>query len=403
MDQAATMRSAMGSPRDAIRPPGPIAGEPGCSVVHLLPSALGRGAQVFARALADRLGGPAEGHELFCLFEGDSEVEVERTTGLHGGVDASSGFRPVVLARLSRELRRASPDIVVAHGGDPYKYALLATSAPIVYHAIGTLPESACRGPRRLLWRLLVRRAALVVAVSDDVASQYRRVLGVDPRRIVVAPNGRDPARFRPADVGPDGGTVKLLFVGRLTAGKRPERFIELVRALREAGLPVHSEMVGEGPMRPSLEQQAASAGVEMLGRRDDVAQLMQRADLFVFPSAPEGEGMPGVLIEAGLSGLAVVATDVAGVSAVVSDAETGVIVPIDDFGRLVSATADLVKDPARRRAMGVEARAKCTEQFSIDVAAERWRVLLAEVMANRVRWGESRPRRSERAPARSG
>jgi glycosyltransferase involved in cell wall biosynthesis len=308
-----------------------------------------------------------------------------------------------VAFRLSRELRRASPDIVVAHGGDPYKYAALATSAPIVYYAIGTLPERACRGPRRLLWRLLVRRAALIAAVSEDVASQYRRVLRVDPRRVVVAPNGRDPARFRPADVARDGGSVKLLFVGRLTAGKRPDRFIELVRAMRDAGLPVTGEMVGEGPMRRSLEPQAASAGVDMLGQRDDVAGLMQRADLLVFPSAPEGEGMPGVLIEAGLCGLPVVATDVAGVSAVVTDAETGVIVPVDDLGRLVSATAKLVKDPARRRAMGVAARARGADQFSIDVAAERWRVLIDEVLADRARHGKSRPRRAERAPARIG
>src|SRR5580658_3558878 len=401
MCPAATMRSAMGSPRDPIGRPGRIAPERGCSVLHLLPSALGRGAQVFARALADRLDGPAERHELLCLFEGDSDVAMERTTGLLGGVRASSGFRPMALPRLARELRRAAPDIVVAHGGDPFKYALLATSAPIVYYAIGTLPGRACRGSRRLLWLRLVRRAALVAAVSDDVASQYRRVLGLDPGRVVVAPNGRDPALFRPAAGQRDGVVVKLLFVGRLTAGKRPDRFIELVRALREAGLPVQGEVVGEGPLRRSLEPLAASAGVELLGRRDDVASLMQHADLLVFPSAPEGEGMPGVLIEAGLSGLAVVTTDVAGASAIVSDAGTGVVVPIDDFGRLVSATAELVEDPARRWAMGVAARARCAERFSIDVAAERWRVLLDEVTANRAGRGESRPKRAQRAPAR--
>jgi glycosyltransferase involved in cell wall biosynthesis len=394
----------MGSPREVTRRPGGIVGEAGCSVVHIVPSAVGRGAQVAARALADRLGSPAGGHELLCLFEGASDVAVERTTGLAGGADGASGFRPVVLRRLSRALRRAGPAVVVAHGGDPYKYALLATSAPVVYHAIGTLPERACHGPRRLLWRGLARRAALIVAVSDDVASQYRRVLGVDPSRIVVVPNGRDPDRFQPgAAPARDGGVVTVLFVGRLTAGKRPDRFIELVRALGDAGLEVRGEMVGDGPLRRRLEPLAASAGVAVLGARDDVAERMRRANLLVFPSAPEGEGMPGVLIEAGLSGLAVVATDVAGVSAVVSDGETGVVVPVDDFGLLVSATTDLVQDPARRRAMGAAARARCTEQFSIDAAAERWRGLLDQVEADRARRGESRPPRAARAPARSG
>jgi glycosyltransferase involved in cell wall biosynthesis len=135
--------------------------------------------------------------------------------------------------------------------------------------------------------------------------------------------------------------------------------------------------MVGDGPLRSGLEEGAAAAGVEALGERGDVPELMRGADVFVFPSLPEGEGMPGVLIEAGLSGLPVVATDVPGVGSVVEEGVTGSIVGIDDFDALCDRVSDLLADSGRRRTMGSAARSRCESEFSIEVCAKRWRELL--------------------------
>ena len=117
--------------------------------------------------------------------------------------------------------------------------------------------------------------------------------------------------------------------------------------------------MVGDGPLYEILRPLAAAAGVEMLGRRDDAPEI-RRADIFVFPSQPTGEGMAGVLIDAGLSGLPTVATDAPGVTDVVVSGETGLVVPSDDQEGLIDAVASLVKDPVRRRAMGAAARTHC-------------------------------------------
>jgi glycosyltransferase involved in cell wall biosynthesis len=252
------------------------------------------------------------------MFEGDDEVQVDATVGLAGGAMASTGFRPAALMQLRRTLRHWKPALVVAYGGDAHKYAAVATSVPVVYYAIGTLPEAACRGPRRLLWRLLCWRAARVATVSEDVSEQYRMTLGVDARRLTVLWTGRDPTVYRPASpdgegqetgVREPGKDVELLFVGYLNTGKRPDLFIEVVDALRKRGLAVQGRLVGDGPMYETLQPMAAAAGVEMLGRRDGAPE-MRRADLLVFPSLPTGEGMAGVLIDAGLSGLPIVATN---------------------------------------------------------------------------------------------
>jgi glycosyltransferase involved in cell wall biosynthesis len=281
-------------------------------------------------------------------------------------------------------LRRSKPDVVVAHGGDAYKYAALCSRAPIVYCAIGTLPVGARKGAQRLFWRALVRRARVVAAVSDEVAAECHHVLGVPRARLLVVPNGRDPNRYRPAPekIASDSADVRLLFVGQLNAGKRPDRFIELVRALREVGLAVCGQIVGDGPMRDSIVGPAATAGIDMLGWCRDVVPMLQQSDLFVFPSLPDGEGMPGVLIEAGLCGLPVVATRVPGVSAVIEDGKTGSVVPVHDFDGLVRATAELVRHPERRLAMGDAARTKCEQTFAMSAVAAKWEELLRNVSA---------------------
>ncbi len=361
---------------------------PGC-VIHLIPSALLRGAQVSARALVDELGGPARGHFLVSMFVGDDEVPVDASVGLAGGAGASSGFSPIVLLRLWRTFRQWKPAVVVAYGGDAHKYAAVTTSAPVVYYAIGTMPEAACRGPRGLLWRFLCWRAAEVATVSEDVSEQFRTELGVDPSRLAVLWTGRDPAVYHPASPadGDQGAAVRersqdveLLFVGYLNAGKRPELFIEVVDALRKRGLAVRGRLVGDGPLYETLQPMAAAAGVEMLGRRDGAPE-MRRADLLVFPSLPTGEGMAGVLIDAGLSGLPIVATDAPGVADVVADGESGFVVPVDDRSGLVEAVASLVVDPDRRLAMGRAAIARC-QRFTIGASADRWRQLIAELSA---------------------
>ena len=120
---------------------------------------------------------------------------------------------------------------------------------------------------------------------------------------------------------------------------------------------------------------------------------------MFVFPSLWAGEGMPGVLIEAGLSGVPVVATATGGVRSIVLDGDTGFVVKVDDFDALVDATAVLVKDADRRRAMGAAAREHCVEHFSLSVVAATWRGILDPLCP---RWSNGQARMDERDTRRS-
>ncbi len=292
------------------------------------------------------------------------------------------------------------PDVVVAHGSEPLKFlvpAMVGRRRPLAYYAIGTYSGSD-RTSQLRLWRTLVSRADRIAAEGEEVRDECIDRLGVPPHRVVVTPNGRDPGVFHPADAGePEAGDegslpVHLLFVGALTSGKRPERFVEVVAALRSRGLELRATMIGDGPLRAAVALPAEKARVELLGSRSDVAEQMRRADLMIFPSRPEGEGMPGVLIEAALSGLPVVATAVPGVASIVQDGQTGLVVPVDDLEAMVCATADLVEDGRRRQRLGQAGRQRGLDHFSLDAVGRVWMDLLRPLLDQAAR--TRRPRR---------
>lgn len=333
--------------------------------------------------MASRLDEPGtRAHRLLSLFEGPDGVAVDFPLRHPDRGAPGVGFEPGLARRLRGVVRRLDPAVVVAHGGEPLKYlvpAMAGRRTPLVYYAIGTVAEQVHRPNRRALWRALVGRADVVACEGPEVLSECRTLLKVAETRSVLAPNCRDPHRFRPADtrVGSSGSeldsTPMVTFLGALTPGKRPGRFVDVVAATRAKGVGLRAQVVGSGPEYDSLSAPAARAGVELTGPSRDVVGILQATDLMLFPSLPHGEGMPGVLIEAGMCGVPVVATDAPGVRSIVVDGTTGVVVDVDDFEGLVAATVTLLEDRATRSSMGRAAREHCVRSFSLDSVAKGW------------------------------
>jgi glycosyltransferase involved in cell wall biosynthesis len=359
-------------------------------VLHVIPTARARGAQREARALADELDTPGvRAHRLLTLFDGPAEVDTDLALGIDGGDAPAEGYDPRVVLALRSLVGRLDPVLVVAHGGDPLKYlvpAMLGTRRPLVYYAIGTFAGPRDRRLRVSMWRLLLRRVRAVAAEGDEVLRECTDLLGVPAERITMTPNGRDPREFRPREPQDAPAAPLVTFVGALTEGKRPDRFVEVIAALRRQGIDCRAQLVGDGPLRGALQEPARRADVELLGSRSDVAELLRSSDLMVFPSLPAGEGMPGVLIEAGLSGLPVVATDVPGVRSVIEDGVTGIVVDVADEDAMVRAVAALVGDAGLRQDMGRGARQRCLDEFSLAAVADRWLRVLAPMLPEAAR-----------------
>jgi glycosyltransferase involved in cell wall biosynthesis len=352
-------------------------------VLHVIPSPRGRGAQHAARVLVDHLDDHnGVRHRLLGLFDGPPEVEVDVALGHPTGSRPAEGFNARVALRLRNLFSRLDPVVVVAHGGDAMKYALpavIGTGRPLVYCVIGTYA-----GPPTPLherpWRKIMAHAQLIVAVSDEVLDECTRRFGVARRKAVVIPNGRDASQFHPRSGPREDTAATLIFVGALTPQKRPDRFIEVVRLLRAEGRTLRAVVVGDGPLAGTLVPTATAHGVELLGPRSDVPELLRESDVLLFTSLPDGEGMPGVLIEAGLSGLPVVSTAVPGARTVLSEGHTGVIVD-DSVAAMVAAVGELLDGPERRAAMGASARVRCESEFNLDLMTQRWQTALRPLL----------------------
>ncbi|MGY1739531.1 MULTISPECIES: glycosyltransferase family 4 protein [unclassified Blastococcus] len=349
-------------------------------MLHLVTSTQRRGAEAFAVTLHERL--VARGHRghVAALVRGDHPPELDVP---------ALGRRPLGVAPLARVRRAArGVDVVVAHGSRTLPASVLAlagTRVPVVYVNIGDPLFWANTPSRRARVRLMLARVRAVAALSEASRTVLVERFGLAPEAVRVIPNGRRAADFPPADdarrraaraelgLHPDRDVV--LFLGALSPEKRPDVAIDAVARLDGGtGLLV----CGDGPLREEAERQAATAlgdRAAFLGTRSDVSRVLAAADVLVVPS--DSEGLPGVLIEAGMAGLPVVASDVGFVREVVLDGVSGFLVPPGD----PAATAAAVECArARREALGAAGRRYCLDRFEMEKVVDAWESLLSDV-----------------------
>ncbi len=355
-------------------------------VLHLVSYDVARGAEVYARALVDALNlAGRDANRLVTLFRGEgSQLAPDHALDVPRGPLRRVGFDPRVVTRLRRLKRRVDPKLVVAHGGEPAKYAsFLGSRPPYAYLSIGSSHPLLESPIRRMMRKRYLARAKAVVAVSSQLAAEIAAESSGWAGRVTVIPNGRDPVVYRPSQ-GPEVNPPRILFIGHLDEQKRPDLFVAAMESLIRAGVEFQAAIIGSGPLEAHVAQLAAPLGIEVMGARDDVPEQLARSSLVVATSRPP-EGMPGVLIEAGMAGLPVVTTTVPGATDVVVDGETGVVMPVDSSAdQIGSAVVVLLDDADKMAAMGEAARERCVGLFSLSSAVGRWESLFGEIDAGR-------------------
>lgn len=348
------------------------------SVLQVTASSQRRGAEVFAHQLGAAL--ERQGWSSAAVAVSGTH----RPSSLPIQILGERRFRPLTLLRLLRRARRA--DVMVAHGSSsllPVFIAATLTRRPFVYRVIG---DPSYWGKVRLAGLrigLPLRRAERVVALSDEARGWLLERYGLSPDRVVVHPNAVDVEAFPPptaqrrsaarARLGLDDEQIVLGYVGSLSGEKRPDWAVRAVGRYPAATLLI----AGEGPQQAEVEQLAfdeARDRVRFLGTLGDPSELFAAIDLLLLPSRTEG--MPAVVIEAALSGVPTVATDVGAVACVLAELGVGAIVAADSFDDFADAVvaADLApitppEDAVRRR-------------YGIERVAEQWSSTLAGAAA---------------------
>lgn len=169
-------------------------------------------------------------------------------------------------------------------------------------------------------------------------------------------------------------GPLRLLDVGRLVAEKGAPVLVEAIALLRDRGVDVDLRLVGAGPLAESLtqdiERRGLTGSITLTGPigQDDLPDLYRWADVFVLPSFQEG--LPVVLMEALATELPAVTTQIAGVSELIRDGESGRLVPAGRADLLADALEQLARDPELRARMGRAGREAVLREFTPATAA---------------------------------
>ena len=295
---------------------------------------------------------------VYCLSD-RTEPHGPHLDAIGVSVRVVTGHPLVRLRALRRRLAADRIDVVHAWLFVANAYAWLATrgSRPLV---------TSARNCKQHGWLLdtLNRRAfaasAAILANSQQVAQYIRDVYEAPPDRIQMIHNAIDTEHFRPTtETHPR--DLCVVMIGRLVPQKNPGLFVAAASEVRRQLPSVRFRIIGEGPLRPTVEAAIAASGLngccEILGERRDVAELLRAADLLWLTS--DWEGLPNVVLEAMASGVPVVATDVGGTRELVQDGENGFVIPAGDRDALVARSLSLLRDAARRRQFGIAARAR--------------------------------------------
>lgn len=340
-----------------------------------------------------RRGLEAQGHEAWVFAPAPEEpVQDPPSVFRYPSIPAPTypGFSLAVpfsrrLARIARDLR-----LDVVHAQHPFLLGVTARrlarrlGRPLVftYHTRYEKYAHYVPLPQRLVAALAVRlscrfaqSADLVVAPSVSVAATLRaRGVGAP---IVVVPTGVPLARFSPGSreearraLGVPDSARLCLYAGRLDREKSVEHVIQAFEPIVEAVPEARLLLVGQGSHAQALRHLAGRSRAHGLitfhggVRREDLPPFYRAADLFLFASETETQGL--VLAEAHACGLPAVAVRAPGVEEVVRDGESGLLTKPEP-PQLAEAAIGLLLDPERRRAMGRTARAIAEAQFCDD------------------------------------
>jgi glycosyltransferase involved in cell wall biosynthesis len=277
---------------------------------------------------------------------------------------------------LARACNRTGIEHIHAHfGHPPGDVAMLAARLAGVPWSLTLHGTDVNRGDRRLL-AAKAGEAAFVVCVGHFARNQLLPLVEPAQRpRLHVVRCGLENRWFEPPGrASARNGHLRVLSVARLDYPKEPDVLIEAIARLRRSGRPVELTVVGDGALRPRLEQRVRelqlSEDVVFAGfvGQDDLPRYYGSADVFCLSSA--SEGVPVVLMEAMASGVPVVAPRLPGVEELVEDERAGLLFEPGDAEGLARSVERLGSDPRLVDRLTAAARAKVEAEFRVERSA---------------------------------
>jgi len=291
---------------------------------------------------------------------------------------------PRAYRRLVATIRRQRPAIVHTHLVHADFLGLTAARlcrVPVLIstkHGFNSFRESRVfAGADRAVGRL----ASPHVAISEGLAQYLVATEGFREDTFTVIHYGIEPGPEPPPYAG---STPRLLCIGRLVPIKGHDVLLRAFARAREAVPGLELALAGAGPLEAELRSRVGeldlASSVRFLGLVSPVGPELESAAIVVVPSLGEGFGM--VALEAMERGRAVIASDVGGLPEIVTDGETGLVVPRSDDAALAAAIVQLADDLPRAAAMGEAGRARALAAFGQESCTRRTVALYEAALA---------------------
>jgi glycosyltransferase involved in cell wall biosynthesis len=204
------------------------------------------------------------------------------------------------------------------------------------------------------------------------------QALGLDPAKAQVIRPAVDANFFQPPESSRvHDGTFLVITTGSLAWVKGLEYALLAVRQLKDDGVPISFEIIGDGPERGRVLFTIHDLGlqdcVSLAGRLPppQVRERLQQADVFVLSSL--SEGISNALLEAMACGLPVVTTDCGGMREAVTHGMEGFVTPVRDAMAMALALRTLYEDPSLRQQMGQKGRQRIVQDFNARDQIQQW------------------------------
>jgi glycosyltransferase involved in cell wall biosynthesis len=332
-------------------------------------------AQVFDQELVT---GYCAADEADYLEKVATDVKAVRIDGLGRSIKPRADL--TALFAIVNEVRRFKPDVIHTHtakAGVVGRFAsILSGHKSIRVHTFHGHLLNGYFGAGKTKIVILVEKflalftdqlLAVGAKVKDDLLAAgigNQSKFGVMPPGLQLA---EVPSRsYARRELGLNDNVIYCAFIGRITQIKRPDRFLDVAAEIKSRGIDLHFVVAGAGELLQYCQDRAESENlpVTFLGWREDIEVVLAAADFVLLTS--DNEGTPLSLIQAGMVGIPVVATNVGSTNEIVVNGETGLLTDLS-VKELSDAVAKVATDSALRAKMGTAGKEYTLARYGVS------------------------------------
>jgi glycosyltransferase involved in cell wall biosynthesis len=307
-----------------------------------------------------------------------TDIKAVRIDGLGRSIKPRADL--TVLFAIIKEIRRFKPEVIHTHtakAGVVGRIAsILSGHKSIRVHTFHGHLLNGYFGSGKTKLVILVEKIlalftdqllAVGAKVKDDllaVGIGNQNKFGVMPPGLQLAEvPSRSSARKA---LGLNENVTYCAFIGRITQIKRPDRFLDVVAEVKSRGIDLHFIVAGAGELLQYCQDRAKAENlpVTFLGWREDIEVVLAAADFVLLTS--DNEGTPLSLIQAGMVGIPVVATNVGSTNEIVVNGETGLLTDLS-IDQLANAVAKVATDSVSRGKMGAAGKEYTLARYGVD------------------------------------